>query len=78
MAWSFAVEPLIQGVTPPGAVNGDFPAAMGLASSSQGKMTSSGSGAPPSHSGRRRDRGPEGLRCIFPLFLGLSVCSKLQ
>jgi hypothetical protein len=76
-AWSFAVEPMAQGVTPPGAVKADFPAVMGLASSNQGKLTSSGSGAPPSRSGRRRNRSSEGLQCNFSCFLGFSVRSKL-
>jgi hypothetical protein len=52
---------------------GDFPLALGLALI-QGVLRSSGSGAPPSASVRRRRRNlEEGLRCIFVLFLGLSV-----
>jgi hypothetical protein len=76
-AWSFAVELMVQGITPPGVVKADFLAAMGLASSNQGKMTRSGSGVPPSRSGRWRDRSSEGLQCNFSCFLGFSASTKL-
>jgi hypothetical protein len=62
------LELMVQGLTPPGAVKADFLAAMGLDSSNQRKLTSSGSGVPTSRSGRRRDRGSKGLLCIFLLF----------
>ena len=56
---------------------GDFPLAMGLASI-QGVLRSSGSGAPPTASVRRRRRDLEdGLLCIFTFFLGLSVRTEL-
>jgi hypothetical protein len=52
---------------------GDFPLAKGLVPI-QGVLRSSGSGASPSASVRRRRRDlEEGLRCIFSFFLGLSV-----
>jgi hypothetical protein len=71
----FATELMVQGVTPSGAVSGDFPAAMGLPSSILGVWTSSGSGASLSRSGRRQSWSSEGLRCNF-FFLGFSVRSE--
>jgi hypothetical protein len=78
MAWCFAAEPLVQGVTPPGAVSGDFPVALGMLSSILGVWTSRGSGASLSRSGRRRSWSSGGLRCNFLCFLGFSVRTKYQ
>lgn len=73
---SFATALAFQGAGSSDPLTGDFPAAEGLAPY-QGVKRSSGSGAPPARSVRRRGRDPEGPVCNFLFFLDLSVSSKL-
>jgi hypothetical protein len=73
-----AAELKIHGVTPSGAVSGDFPVARELVSSILGVCTNSGSGASLSRHGCRRGRSPEGAMCNFFRFLGFSVRSQYQ
>lgn len=68
MVWrSFAMTTAFQGAGSSDPLSGDFPAAEGLAPN-QGVKRSSGSGAPPARSVRRRGRDPEGPVCNFHFF----------
>ena len=71
--WCGAAEPMVQGVTPSGAVSWIFPVALGMLSSIIGVWTSRGSGAILSRAGRRRSWSSGGLPCNFLCFLGFSV-----
>jgi hypothetical protein len=73
----FAAETFVLGITPTGAVSGDFPAVMGI-SSIEGLKTKIGSGASPSRPGCRRSWSSAGLLCNFGFVLGFSVSSEYQ
>jgi hypothetical protein len=73
--WWFAAEPLFLGITPPEAVNEDFPVATGMLSSIQGTWTSTG-GASSSRSGYRQCWSSDGLLCNIYCFLGFLVRSN--